>query len=91
VKASGAGFVTKIRRRAYYLSRYRIEKVGGAIHTEYWIPAEDLPKFKRNIAGPIVVSVFDQPGDGCFNVDKREFVDQFLAFRTCLAFPQQLL
>jgi hypothetical protein len=33
--------------------------------------------------------IFDQPGDGCFNVDKREFVDQFLAFRTCLALPQQ--
>jgi hypothetical protein len=32
VKASGVGFVTKFDVDAYYLSRYRIEKVGGAIH-----------------------------------------------------------
>jgi hypothetical protein len=55
VKASGAGFVTKFEVQAAYMQRYRIEKVGGAIHTEYWIPAEDLPEFNRNIVGPIVV------------------------------------
>jgi hypothetical protein len=31
VKASGAGFVTKFDVDAYCVSRYRIEKVGGAI------------------------------------------------------------
>lgn len=55
VKASGAGFVTKFEVRAEYLGRYRVEKVGGAIHTEYWIPAEDLPEFNRNIVGAISV------------------------------------
>jgi hypothetical protein len=30
--------------------------VGAAIHTEYWIPAEDLPEFNRNIVGTIVVT-----------------------------------
>ena len=34
---------------------YRVEKVGGAIHTEYWIPAEDLSEFNRNIHGVIEV------------------------------------
>ena len=56
VKASGTGFVTKFAIDAYYLSRYQIEKVGGAIHTEYWIPAEDLPEFNRNIVGRIEVT-----------------------------------
>jgi hypothetical protein len=56
VKASGAGFVTKFEVDAYYLSRYRIQKVGGENHTEYWIPAEDLPEFNRNIVGPILVT-----------------------------------
>jgi hypothetical protein len=39
----------------YSLSRYRVEKVGGVIHTEYWIPAEDLSEFNRNIHGIIEV------------------------------------
>ncbi len=56
VKASGAGFVTKFEVNAAYLGRYRIEKVGGAFHTEYWIPAEDLPEFNSNIVGAIVVT-----------------------------------
>jgi hypothetical protein len=47
---------------AYHLSRYRVQKVGGAIHTEYWIPAEDLPEFNRNIVGQIKVTAeFREP------------------------------
>ena len=42
VKASGAGFVTKFEVQSDYLSRFSIQQVGGALHTEYWIPAEDL-------------------------------------------------
>jgi hypothetical protein len=30
--------------------------VGGAIQTEYWIPAEDLPEFNQNIVGRIEVT-----------------------------------
>jgi hypothetical protein len=55
VKASGAGFVTQFEIDAYYLSCYQVHKVGGSIHTEYWIPAEDLAEFNGNIRGPIVV------------------------------------
>jgi hypothetical protein len=55
VKASGAGFVTRFDVDAVYLSRYNVEKVGGAIHTEYWIPAEDLAEFNRHIVGAIEV------------------------------------
>ena len=53
MKESGAGFVTTFDIRADYLNRYRVEKVGGAIYTEYWIPAENLTEFNSNIVGPI--------------------------------------
>lgn len=53
MKESGAGFVTKFSVQAEYLSRYSMQKVGGAIHTEYWIPAEDLVEFNSNIVGLI--------------------------------------
>ena len=56
VKESGSGYVTKFDVAADYLSRYRKEQVGGAIHTEYWIPAEELPEFNRHIVGKIVVT-----------------------------------
>jgi hypothetical protein len=59
VKDSGVGYVTRFSVGREYLAKYRQEKVGGAIHTEYWIPAEDLPEFNRNIVGTIdVVSEF---------------------------------
>jgi hypothetical protein len=34
---------------------------------------------------------FISPGDGCFNVDKREFIEQFLPFRACRSFFQPFL
>jgi len=55
VKENGAGFVTRFRVNAYYLSRYRVQQVGAAIHTEYWIPAEDLAEFNQSIVGLIEV------------------------------------
>jgi hypothetical protein len=55
VKASGAGFVTRFAVNAEYLARFPIRSVGGSIHTEYWIPAEELPEFNANIVGLIEV------------------------------------
>ena len=55
VKASGAGFVTKFEVQSDYLSRFSVQQVGGALHTEYWIPAEDLHTFNENIVGEIQV------------------------------------
>ena len=57
VRQNGAGFVTKFEVDAYYLSRFTVQKVGAAIHPEYWIPAEDLPEFNQNVVGKIVVSL----------------------------------
>ena len=55
VKASGAGFVTRFGVDAAYLSRFSVQKVGGSIHTEYWIPAEELAEFNDHIVGLIEV------------------------------------
>src|SRR3982751_5904052 len=55
VKASGAGFVTRFQVDAVFLGRYRIETVGGSVHKELWVPAEELAEFNRHIVGPIEV------------------------------------
>ena len=55
VKASDSRYVTRFKVDALYLSRYSVQKVGAPTHTEYWIPAEDLPEFNSNIIGPIEV------------------------------------
>jgi hypothetical protein len=52
---SRRGFVTRFQVRAEFLSRYESKTVGSSIHQEYWIPAEDLPEFNRNIVGLIEV------------------------------------
>ncbi len=58
----GRGFVTRFRVRADFLSRYEVQTVGGAVHQEYWIPADELPEFNRNIVGKIeVVAEFTAP------------------------------
>jgi len=59
VKASGAGYVTRFQVRAAFLRRYPVQVVGGTIHAEHWIPAEDLAALNQNLVGPIeVVATF---------------------------------
>lgn len=55
VRDSGSGYVTCFRVRAAFLSRYEVHTVGSRLHQEYWIPAEDLDVFNRNIVDPIEV------------------------------------
>ena len=58
----GRGFVTRFDVRARFLEGYEVRTVGGSVHQEYWIPAEDLPEFNRNIVGPIeVIAEFPAP------------------------------
>jgi len=64
VKASGAGYVTRFSVRNSFLARYPVRNAGGSEHQEYWIPAEDLADFNRNIVGPIVVIAEFTAGDG---------------------------
>jgi hypothetical protein len=51
----GIGFVLRFQVDHDYLSRYPVQTVGARIHREYWIPAEDVPEFNRNIIGTIEV------------------------------------
>jgi hypothetical protein len=55
VQASGAGYVTRFKVRRSFISRYQAQKAGGERFQEYWIPAEELQDFNRNIVGMIEV------------------------------------
>ena len=50
---SKVGYVTRFYVRTEYLKQYEIQTVGGSVHKEYWIPAEDLAQFNQNIVGRI--------------------------------------
>ena len=53
------GYVTRFAVRTNYLSQFTVHKVGGALHLEYWIPADKLAEFNQNIVGLIeVISEF---------------------------------
>lgn len=56
VPASGSGFVTKFAVNTSYVSRFEIQNVGGEIHNELWVPAEELEEFNSNIVGLIEVT-----------------------------------
>ena len=45
----------RFRVRTDFLRRYDVQVVGGSEHQEYWIPAEELEEFNRNIVGEIEV------------------------------------
>ena len=55
VPASGAGYVTRFAVRNEFVARYPIQTVGGSVHQELWIPAEDLVEMNRHIVGLIEV------------------------------------
>lgn len=55
VPASGSGFVTKFAVDKNYLSKFEIQNVGGTIHNELWIMAEELETFNNHIVGDIEV------------------------------------
>lgn len=55
VPASGAGYVTRFEVRTDFLDNYQVQQAGGREILEYWIPAEDLAEFNRNIVGTIEV------------------------------------
>ncbi len=51
----GEGYVTRFLVRKEFVDRYPIKTVGASHHTEWWIPAEDLPELNANIVGLIEV------------------------------------
>jgi len=56
VPASGSGYVTKFEVRTSYVSKFQVQNVGGEIHNELWVPAEELEEFNGHIVGKIVVT-----------------------------------
>jgi hypothetical protein len=53
VPASGSGYVTRFSVRTGYVKKFQIQNVGGEIHNELWVPAEELEEFNNNIVGLI--------------------------------------
>lgn len=54
-KDIGVGYVTRFEVRKSFMDCYRIQQVGGAVHTEWWIPAEELEDLNDNIVDLIEV------------------------------------
>jgi hypothetical protein len=55
VPAKGVGHVVRFEVDSTYLLRFPVQNVGGAIHDELWIPAEELEEFNAHIVGLIVL------------------------------------
>jgi hypothetical protein len=47
--------VTQFEVESNYLSLFDLQNVGGWIHNEYWIPAEELEEFNNHIIGDIKI------------------------------------
>jgi hypothetical protein len=56
VPASGSGYVTQFSVKADYVKKFEIQNVGGVIHNELWVPADELEEFNNNIIGLILVT-----------------------------------
>lgn len=56
VPASGSGYVTRFDVDAVYLQKFEVQNVGGVIHNELWVPAEELEEFNDHIIGLIEVT-----------------------------------
>jgi hypothetical protein len=52
---STKGFVTRFKVKRSFLDQFDRKTVGSREHEEYWIPAERLDEFNRNIVGLIEV------------------------------------
>jgi hypothetical protein len=63
VGRDGAGYVTQFKVLASFLDAYAPQEAGGQALREYWIPAEDLPKFNDAIVGEIIVTKTFKPED----------------------------
>ncbi len=63
VRASGSGYVTRFEVQTDFLTRYEEQVVGGHVHRELWVTAEELEAFNQHIIGLIKVtqSFFPSP------------------------------
>ncbi|MFQ3227056.1 MAG: hypothetical protein ACI8RW_000437 [Porticoccaceae bacterium] len=62
IKDSGIGYVTKFEVNKSFVDNYKIEQVGAAHHTEWWVPAGELEQLNKNIIGKIeVIGEYKKP------------------------------
>jgi len=54
-KGGKIGNVTQFIVSDAYISTYDVHTVGASYHQEYWIPAEELERFNKNIVGLIEI------------------------------------
>jgi hypothetical protein len=73
VPASGEGFVTRFEVSKTFMDRHPIHQVGGAHHTEWWVPAEELEALNDHIVGLIeVLWRFDAQGAHRLDANDKE-------------------
>ena len=49
------GFVLRFEIDDAFAARYPVQVVGGRVHQELWVPAEELDEFNAHITGPMEV------------------------------------
>ena len=54
-KSGYMGAVTRFELPDDYLSQFDVQTVGGSMHRELWVPAEELDNFNQHIIGKIEV------------------------------------
>ena len=60
VTESGYGCVTRFQVHTSFMEHYPIQKVGGALYTEWWIPADDLDELNHHLIG--LIEIIDEFG-----------------------------
>lgn len=53
VPSFGVGHVLRFEVNDDFIKKYEVKNVGGTIHDELWIPAENLTEMNANIVGTI--------------------------------------
>ena len=62
------GYVTRFEIDSEWLAQFPVQKVGGRVHTEYWIPAERVEEMNQQIVGKIeVIRKFTPQGEEQIN------------------------
>jgi hypothetical protein len=56
------GYVTRFQVCQEFVAHYEVHRVGGRVHDEYWIPAEDLEELNRQIVG-LIELIAEYAGD----------------------------
>ncbi|MFV0393962.1 MAG: hypothetical protein ACK5LC_06155 [Coprobacillaceae bacterium] len=51
-----SGFVTEFNIEEEFIKQYSVKNVGGNLHSDYWIPANEMKKFNAHLIGRITVT-----------------------------------